>query len=139
MTAPCPTCRGIHVLIAPKFCPACGEQLLELPQATTKATDAEIMRLRAYVEADCRCPFCTTVRHCLPGCTYKDYDLNAWDRMQAARKAMWGNVERKPNPEDGDLDPVYCHRCGDYCSEPRVHVGQEWICRECLEMQDGPA
>lgn len=45
-TAPttCSTCRGIHILVAPKFCPACGEQLLELPQThpAIHVTDAEI-------------------------------------------------------------------------------------------------
>jgi len=33
--------------------------------------------------------------------------------------------------ESNDLDPVYCHRCGDYCSEPRVKIGEEWLCPAC--------
>jgi len=30
-----------------------------------------------------------------------------------------------------DLDPVYCHRCNEYCSEPRVKIGNEWLCEAC--------
>ena len=33
--------------------------------------------------------------------------------------------------DQDDLDPVYCHRCGDYCSEPRVKIGEEWLCEAC--------
>ena len=44
MTTTCPKCHGIHTLIAPKFCPACGEMLLELQAAPIRG------RLEPYPE-----------------------------------------------------------------------------------------
>ena len=56
---------------------------------------AEAERLRAYVEADCHCPCCDTDRHCMGGCTFQSDAPDAWERMVAARKAMWG--DNKPD------------------------------------------
>ena len=56
---------------------------------------AELDRLRAYVEADCRCPCCNTTRHCLGECTFRDDAADAWERMAAARVATWGDVSGK--------------------------------------------
>jgi hypothetical protein len=49
-----------------------------------------LLRLRAYVEPDCRCPCCDTTRVCLGGCTFEQDAPDAAGRMQAARKAMRG-------------------------------------------------
>ena len=55
------------------------------------AKHSELVRLREYVEADCRCPCCCETRVCLEGCTFQADAPDAWERMQAARKAMWGD------------------------------------------------
>lgn len=57
----------------------------------TQRLEAELDRLRSYVEADCECRECQIKRHCLPGCRYEIDSPDGWERMTAARKAMWGD------------------------------------------------
>ena len=57
----------------------------------TETQDRELDRLRAYVKADCKCPRCDTDHHCLEGCTFLEDVYDGWERMTAARKAMWGD------------------------------------------------
>ena len=56
----------------------------------------ELDGLRAYVEADCRCPRCEAVRHCMGNCTFLSDSMNTghdndYHRMMRARKALWGD------------------------------------------------
>jgi len=46
----CPKCHGIHTLITHKFCPECGESLLELPKATIQTTDADAKKATRELE-----------------------------------------------------------------------------------------
>lgn len=55
---------------------------------------ALLKRLSEYVEADCHCPCCDTDRHCMGGCTFRDDSPDGWERMVAARKAMWGDKQK---------------------------------------------
>ena len=63
--------------------------LRDCSDALIEAADG-LDRLRAYVEADCHCPCCEETRHCMSGCTFRDDSQDGWERMVAARKAMWG-------------------------------------------------
>lgn len=50
----------------------------------------ELDLLRKYADSDCRCPCCDETRHCVAGCTLQADAMDAWERMQAARKAILG-------------------------------------------------
>jgi len=56
------------------------------------AAKEEVKRLRAYVEADAKCPYCEGENKCMEDCTYEeDVGTNSecFQRMLAARKALW--------------------------------------------------
>ena len=58
---------------------------------------SELERLRAFAETFARCPYCEENRECCPGCTYREDCEQAgyikhYDRMQAARAALWGEA-----------------------------------------------
>jgi len=66
------------------------DRLIATMQTALDVKDEKLCRLREYVEADCRCPCCDTVRHCLGDCTFRDDSDEGHDRMMRARYAMWG-------------------------------------------------
>jgi hypothetical protein len=114
---------------------AVNERLITSLQKDVAAKQAEIVRLREYVRSQALCPYCDEYERCVDGCTFHEDNDVDWEAMEAARAVLRRDdspiLLEVDEPEDDDLGPVYCHRCGDYCSEPRVQVGNEWLCPAC--------